>query len=82
MVPDSVSHGPNSTQRVFNVPCKRLLVTHNRPREARYIKTRLIESNAKCRYLKKLTCKVTLRQVFYRSEAPPMTPPPLHTVYL
>jgi hypothetical protein len=39
-------------------------------------KIRLIESNAKYRYLKKLTCKGTLRQVFYLSEAPspPMTP--------
>jgi hypothetical protein len=27
-------------------------------------KTRLIESNAKCNYPKKLTCKRTLRQVF------------------
>ncbi len=27
-------------------------------------KIRLIESNAKCRHLKKLTCKATLRQVF------------------
>jgi hypothetical protein len=47
---------------------------------------RLIECNAKCRYLKKLTCKGTLRHVFYLSEAPspPMTPysPPLHTVYV
>jgi hypothetical protein len=33
----------------------------------RYI--RLIECNAKCHYLKKLTCKGTLRQVFYLSEA-------------
>ncbi len=37
---------------------------------------------AKCRYLIKLTCKGTLRQVFYLSEAPfppmtPHTPPPL-----
>jgi hypothetical protein len=44
-------------------------------------KIRLIETNAKCRYLKKFTCKGTLRQVFYLSEAPspPMThtPPPL-----
>ncbi len=36
-------------------------------------------------YLKKFTCKGTMRQVFYLSEAPspPMTPypPPLHTVY-
>ncbi len=44
-------------------------------------KIRLIECNAKCRYLKKSTCKVTLRQVFYLSEvsSPPLTPysPPL-----
>jgi hypothetical protein len=40
-------------------------------------KIRLIESNARCLYLKELTCKGTLRQVFYLSEAPP----PLHTVY-
>ncbi len=30
----------------------------------------LIECNAKCRYLNKLTCKGTFRQVFYLSEAP------------
>jgi hypothetical protein len=46
-------------------------------------KIRLIECNAKCCYIKKLTCKGTLRQVFYLSEAPspamtlPYTPPPL-----
>ncbi len=44
-------------------------------------KIRLIESNAKCRYLKKLT----LQQVFYPSEAPspPMTTysPPPYTPY-
>jgi hypothetical protein len=39
-----------------------------------YRKIILIESNAKCRYLKKLACKWTLLQVFYLSEAPPMTP--------
>jgi hypothetical protein len=33
-------------------------------------KIRLIESNAKCRYLKQFTCKRTFRQVFYLSEAP------------
>jgi hypothetical protein len=37
-------------------------------------------------FSKKLTCKGTLRQVVYLSEAPslPMTlhPPPLHTVYV
>jgi hypothetical protein len=47
-------------------------------------KIRLIECNAKCRYLKKFTCKGTLLQVFYLSEAPspPMTPyyPP-YTLY-
>jgi hypothetical protein len=39
-------------------------------------KIRLIECKAKCRYLKKLTCKGTLRQVFTLPEAssPPMTP--------
>ncbi len=39
-------------------------------------KIRLLECNAKCRYLKKLTCRGTLGQVFYLSEAPslPMTP--------
>ncbi len=47
-------------------------------------KIRMIEFNAKCRYLKKLTCKGTLRQVFYLSEtpSPPMTtysPPPYST---
>ncbi len=41
-------------------------------------KIRLIENNAKCRYLKKLTSKGTLRQVFYLSEAP--SPPFLFRV--
>jgi hypothetical protein len=49
-------------------------------------KMRLIEINAKCRYLKKLTSKRTLRQVFYLSEAQIPYPAPLHvfvyTVYL
>ncbi len=48
-------------------------------------KIRLIEGSAKCRHLKKLTCKGTLRQVFtvYISEAQnPIPPPPLlRTVY-
>jgi hypothetical protein len=44
---------------------------------------RLIESNAKCCYLKKFTCKGTMRQVFYLSEAPsppmiPYSPPFTH----
>ncbi len=47
-------------------------------------KIRLIESNAKHRYLKKFTCKGILRQVFYLSEAPyeydPHTPDP-YTLY-
>jgi hypothetical protein len=39
-------------------------------------KITLIEYNAKCRYLKKLTCKGTSHQVFYLYEAPspPVTP--------
>ncbi len=47
-------------------------------------KIRLIGSNAKRRYLKKLTCKETLRQMFHLSEAP--SPPmsqysPPYTLY-
>ncbi len=50
-------------------------------------KIRLIESNAKWRYLTTFTCKRTLRQVFYLSETPPLLwphipRPPLHTVYV
>jgi hypothetical protein len=46
-------------------------------------KITLIESNATCRYLKQLTCKGTLRQVF---EGPlpsydPILPPPPYTLY-
>jgi hypothetical protein len=47
-------------------------------------RNRLIERNAKCRYLKNFTCKGTLRQVFYLSEAPshdPIPPPPHYTLY-
>ena len=47
-------------------------------------KIRLIGSNAKRRYLKKLTSKETLRQMFYLSEAPspPMYPySPPYTQY-
>jgi hypothetical protein len=47
-------------------------------------KIRLIESNAKCRYLKKCTCKGTLRHVFYLSNppSPPMTQySPPYTLY-
>ncbi len=33
---------------------------------------RLIESNAKCRHLKKLTCKGTLRKVFICLRTPPL----------
>ncbi len=53
-----------------------------------WAKRRKIEGNPKCRHLKQLTCKGTLRQAFIRlsrSEAPflPMTPfPPLHTVFV
>ncbi len=47
-------------------------------------RNRLKESNAKCRNLKKLICKGTLRQVFYLSEtpSPPTTPiPPSFPLY-
>ncbi len=40
------------------------------PLPGRPRKIRLIGSYAKCRYLKKLACKGTLRQVFFLSEAP------------
>jgi hypothetical protein len=47
-------------------------------------KIRLIECNAKCRYIKKWPVKGLCGRCFYLSEAPspPMTsyPPPLHTV--
>jgi hypothetical protein len=45
-------------------------------------KIRRIESNAKCRYLKKLTCKGTLQQVFYLSDVPSLPIIPYYTVYL
>ncbi len=48
-------------------------------------KIRLIECNAKCRYLNKLTSKGTFQQVFFLSEArsPPMIPySPPHAVYV
>jgi hypothetical protein len=42
-------------------------------------KIKLVEDNAKCRHLKKLICKGTLRQVFNCLR--PRTPyPPLHTL--
>jgi hypothetical protein len=41
-------------------------------------KIRLKKSNVKCRYLKKLTCKGTLRQVFYLSEDPLPSCDPIH----
>ncbi len=46
-------------------------------------KIRLLEGNAKYRHLKKLTCKVTLRQVFIcLRPRTPCPPPILHTVYM
>ncbi len=35
-------------------------------------KITLIESNVKCRYLKKFTCKATLRQVIFCLRPPPL----------
>jgi hypothetical protein len=43
-------------------------------------KIRLIESNAKCRHLRKLPCKGTLRHVFYLPEAEPHTPHLTHCI--
>jgi hypothetical protein len=43
---------------------------------------RLIEGNEKCRHLKKLTCKRTLRQVFICLRTRTTPPPLLHTVYM
>ncbi len=55
---------------------------HSPPDHLNRRKIRLIESNAKCRFLKKFTCKGTLRLLFYLSEGPspsmtPYSPPPL-----
>ncbi len=44
---------------------------------------RLVESNAKCRHLKKLTCKGSSWQMFIWAWGPePHTPPPLYTSYV
>ncbi len=45
-------------------------------------KIRLIAGSPKCRNLRKLSSKVTLRQDVYLSEAQNPIPPPLHTVYV
>ncbi len=49
-------------------------------------KISLVEGNAKCRDLKQLTCKGTLRQVFIclrpKTPYPPPAPPSIHTVYV
>ncbi len=44
-------------------------------------KVRLIEGNAKCRQLKKLTCKRTLRQVFICLWPRTQYTPPSYTLY-
>ncbi len=46
-------------------------------------KIRLLEGNAKCRYLKKLTCKGASRQVFtvFVLGPEPQTPPPPYILY-
>ncbi len=47
------------------------------------IKIRLIEGNAKCRHLKKSTCKGTLRQVFICLRlSNPYPPPRIYTLYV
>ncbi len=45
-------------------------------------KIKLIEGNAKCRHLKKLTCKETLWQVFICLRPRTQNPPLSHTVYV
>ncbi len=45
-------------------------------------KIRLIEGNARCRHLKILTCKGTLRHVFICLRPRTQYHPPLHTVYV
>jgi hypothetical protein len=51
--------------------------------QSRRRKILLRESSANCRYLKKLTCKGTLRRLFICLRPPPLPwPPPLHTVYM
>jgi hypothetical protein len=45
-------------------------------------KIRLIEGNAKCHHLKKFTCNGTLRHVVISEAQNPISPPPLHTVYM
>ncbi len=45
-------------------------------------KIRLIEGNAKCRHLKKLTCKGTLRHVFICLRPPFAHCIPVYSVYL
>ncbi len=45
-------------------------------------KIRLTESNAKCRHLKKLTSKATLRQELSEPHTPVLAHTPIHTVYV
>jgi hypothetical protein len=57
-------------------PCRYSIIMLKRKNEPLSViaytrrKTRLLESNAKCRHLKYLTCKGTLGQMFYLSDAP------------
>ena len=57
----------------------RIYCTTLEPRKRR--KRRLIVSNTKCRQLKKLTCKGTLRQVFICQRPITSYPPPPYTLY-
>jgi hypothetical protein len=73
--------------RVFTIRIIKLLFVGEVSRGGRSLggrrKIRLIEDNAKCRYLQKLICNGTLRRVSLSvSGLEPHTPPPLHSVYV
>jgi hypothetical protein len=64
------SKGDLSNATAFNPPLFLLVNTLKEGVNRRQI--RLIESNAKCRHLKKFICKGTLRQVFICQRPPPL----------
>ncbi len=82
--------GSNSTEVSLAADLTKILLLADPPRYCKILllllymrsKIRQTECNAKCRYLKKFTCKGTLHQVFYLSEAQyTIPPPPPYTLY-